>query len=214
VIRRRLRWAPLGVVLIICTACTTAPPRSAGPPATVAPPSRSAGPSGPRIQGTVSATGAVNLNTTFSAYATVEVAGAQTPAPVGSTCAEYAQGFELTGEGGRGFDAPEVQTAEVDRQTIYISVQIGSGYSGPGTYDSRRNISLIGYASQDEVNPNNPSGTVTAVFMPRTRGFTTLTVKPDGSGVLQLTDWTQVSGAAGAGPTSVSVTWTCRGEAT
>jgi hypothetical protein len=212
--RRRIRWALLAVALIICTSCVTGPPPSAGPafpPATVAPPSsRSVGPAGPRILGTVSVTGAVNLNSTFSAYATVEVAGAQTPAPVGSTCAEYAQGFELAAQSGSGFDAPEVQSAEVDRQTIYVSVQIASGYSGPGTYDSRRNSSFAEYASQDELNPYNPSGTVTIVFMPRIRGFTSLKVKADGSGVLQLTDWTQISGAAGGGPISVSITWTCQ----
>jgi hypothetical protein len=213
VIWRKTCWAPFVVALMICANCVTEPSPAAGPavpPASVAPSNRPAGPSGPRILGTVSATGAVNLNSTFTTYATLEVDGAQTPAPFGSTCAEYAQGFELAAPGGRGFDAPEVQSAEIDRQTIYVSVQIPSGYSGPGTYDSRRNISFAGYASQDEINPDNPSGTVTAVFMPRTRGFTTLTVNEDGSGALQLTDWTQVSGAAGASPTSVSVTWTCK----
>jgi hypothetical protein len=211
--RRRIRWAPLAVAFIICTSCIAGPPPAAGsssPTATVAPSSRSVGPSGPRILGTVSATGSVNLNSTFSAYATVEVAGAQTPAPVGSTCTEYAQGFELAAQSGRGFDAPEIQSAEVDRQTIYVSVQMASGYSGPGTYDSRRNSSFAAYASQDELNPYNPSGTVTIVFMPRIHGFTTLTVKADGSGVLHLTDWTQVSGAAGGGPISVSMTWICQ----
>src|SRR5450759_2785819 len=211
--RRRIRWALLAVALMICTSCITGPSPSAGPSfpsATVAPSSRSVGPSGPRILGTVSVTGAVKLNSTFSAYATVEVAGAQTPAPVGSTCAEYAQGFELAAQSGRGFDAPEIQSAEVDRQTIYVSVQMASGYSGPGTYDSRRNSSFAAYASQDELNPYNPSGTVTIVFMPRIHGSTTLTVEADGSGVLQLTDWTQVSGAAGGGPISVSMTWICQ----
>lgn len=198
---------------MICTSCISGPPPSAGPsfrPVTVAPSNRPIGPSGPRIVGTVSVTGAVSLNSTFNGYAAVEIAGAQTSAPAGSTCSEYAQGFELSTQSGRGFDAPEVQSAEVDRQTIYVSVQMPSGYSGPGTYDSRRNSSFAGYASQDELNPYNPSGTVTIVFMPRIHGFTTLTVKPDGSGALLLTNWTQVSGAAGAGPISVSITWICQ----
>jgi hypothetical protein len=179
--RRRMRWAPLAVAFIICTGCIAGPPPAAGSSS----PTATVAPSSRSV-------------------------GPSGPRILGSTCTEYAQGFELAAQSGRGFDAPEVQSAEVDRQTIYVSVQMASGYSGPGTYDSRRNSSFAAYASQDELNPYNPSGTVTVVFMPRIRGFTTLTVKADGSGVLQLTDWTQVSGAVGGGPISVSITWICQ----
>jgi hypothetical protein len=158
-------------------------------------------------------TGAVQLSSTFSAPAALEVAGTQTPAPAGSTCAEYARGFDRPAQdgGGKGFDAPEVHSAKVNRQTMYVSVSMATGYAGPGTYDSRRNSSLTGYAAQDV---DNASGVATTSFTPRIHGFTTLTVNADGSGSLVLTDWgsTEVHGAVGAGGVSInaSVTWVCQ----
>ena len=158
-------------------------------------------------------TGAVQLNSTFSASAAIEVAGTQTPAPAGSTCADYAEGFDEDAQdgGGKGFDAPEVHSVEVNHESMYVSVSLAGGYAGPGTYDSRRTSSLAGYASQDV---DNASGIVTTPFESRVHGLTTLTVNADGSGSLGLTNWgsTEVHGATGAGGVSInaSITWVCQ----
>jgi hypothetical protein len=207
-------------VAVICTSCisASAPAQSTRPasPTATAPipsPSPSSGPSGPRLTGTISVTGGVQLTSTFSTPAAQEVAGTQTPAPVGSTCAEYAMGFDRPSQdgGGKSFDAPEVHSAKVNHQSIYVSVSIGKGYTGPGTYDSRRNSSLQGYAGQDV---ENPTGVATTPFDSRIHGLTTLTVNPDGSGSMNLVDWgsTEVHGAVGAGGVSInaSITWVCQ----
>jgi hypothetical protein len=154
----------------------------------------------------------VRLSSSFETFAAIEVAGAQTPA-AGSTCADYARGYERSAQngGGRGFDPPEVHSAKVNDQTMYVSVSIGTGYAGPGTYDSRRDSSLGGYASQDV---DNPAGIVTTTFESRVHGVTRLTVNADGSGLLNLVDWgsTEVHGATGAGGVSInaSIVWVCQ----
>ncbi len=203
-------------VALIFTSCifdsAPVPMRSPGSRATTLP-TPSPSPSGPRLTGTISVTGAVQLSSTFNAFAALEVAGAQIPAPAGSTCAAYAEGFDQRAQdgGGKGFDAPEVLSAKVGNQTMYVSVTMVTGYAGPKTYDSRDYSSLGGYASQDV---DNASGIVTTPFTSSSHGLTTLTVNPDGSGSLRLTDWgsTEAHGAVGAGGVSISasITWVCQ----
>ena len=95
-------------------------------------------------------TGAVQLRSTFSASVAIEVTGTQTPAPAGSTCAEYAEGFDQRAQngGGKAFDASEVLSAKVNGQTMYVSVSMATGYAGPGTYDSRRHGSLVKFPNR------------------------------------------------------------------
>jgi hypothetical protein len=213
--RQTAAWGLTAAVALICSSCVSesvpAPSPSPGFPTAVLTPSPS--PSGPRLTGTISVTGVVQLTSTFSASAAIDVAGTQTPARAGSTCPEYAKGFDQSAQdgGGKGFDAPKVQSAIVNHHGVYVSVSMATGYAGPGTYDSRRNSSLGGYASQDV---DNASGVETTAFTSSIHGLTTLTVNPDGSGSLNLTDWgsTEEHGAAGAGGASInaSVTWVCQ----
>ncbi len=212
--RQKAAWGLTAAVALICTSCVSAPapsPSSGSPTATVPTPNLS--PSGPRLTGTISVTGAVQLRSAFSAPAAIEVAGTQTPAPVGSTCAEYARGFDqgVQNGGGKGFDAPEVYSAKVKSQTVYVSVSMATGYAGPATYDSRHDSSLGGYASQ---NVDNAAGIETTPFESRIHGTTIMTVNADGSGSLELIDWgsSEVHGAVGAGGVSInaSVTWVCQ----
>ncbi len=214
--RQKATWGLTAAVALIGTSCISAcspvPSPIPGRP-TVTVPTLSPSQSGPRLTGTISVTGAVHLTSTFSASAALEVAGTQTPAPVGSTCAEYANGFDQPVQDPveKGFDAPEVLSAKVNRQTMYVSVSMAKGYAGPGTYDSRRNSSLSGYAAQ---NLDNAFGVSTTSFTSSIHGLTTLTVNQDGSGSLELTDWgsTEVHGAVGAGGVSISasITWVCQ----
>jgi hypothetical protein len=213
--------AAAALALVCCTGCVSAsaPTQStrSAPPTATAPtpsPSPSPGPAGPRLTGTISVMGGVQLTSTFSAPAAVDVAsGTQSPEPAGSTCAQYAMGFDRPAQegGGKGFDAPEVHSAVVNHQSMYVSVSVGTGYAGPGTYDSRQNGSLRGYAGQDV---ENPTGVATTPFDSRMHGVTILTVNPDGSGSISMADWgsTEVHGAVGAGGVSISgsITWVCQ----
>src|SRR5260370_15667534 len=182
----------------ICTSCVSSPAPLPSPSSSV---------SGPQLTGTISVTGAVPFSSTFNASAAIEVAGKHTPARVGSNCAEYANGFDQSAKngGGKGFDAPEVQSAKVNHHSVFVSVSMATGYAGPGTYDSRRNSSLGGYASRDV---DNPSGVETTTFSSSIHGLTTLTVNPDGSGALDVIGWgtTEVHGLA---TISAAITWIC-----
>src|SRR5260370_899608 len=165
-------------VALIFTSCifdsAPVPMRSPGSRTTTLP-TPSPSPSGPRLTGTISVTGAVQLSSTFNAFAALEVAGAQIPAPAGSSCAAYAEGFDQRAQdgGGKRFDAPEALTAKVGNQTMYVSVTMVTGYAGPQPYDSREYTSLAAYASQDV---DNSSGIVTTPVTSSRHGLTTLTV--------------------------------------
>jgi hypothetical protein len=151
------------------------------------------------------------LTSTFTAPASIEVGGNPTPAPSGWTCTDYARGFDAPTGGGKGFHPPEFQSADVNHESMYLSVSMPTGYTGPGSYDSRTNPALQGYAAQ---NVDNAAGPATTPFSSSIHGATVLTVNPDGSGSLDLINWgsTEVHGAVGAGGVSVSgsVKWTCR----
>jgi hypothetical protein len=210
--------AAAALALVCCTGCVSAsaPAQSAPSTATAPTPSPSLppGPAGPRLTGTISVTDGVRLTSTFSAPAAVDAAsGIQSPEPAGSTCPQYAMGFDRPAQegGGKGFNAPEVHSSVINHQSMYVSVSVGTGYTGPGTYDSRQNGSLRGYAGQDVA---NPSGVATTPFDSRVHGVTMLTVNPDGSGSISMADWgsTEVHGAVGAGGVSISgsITWVCQ----
>lgn len=205
----------LAAATIVCTGCTSgsAPSSRLTSPTVGATPSEAAGPTGPRLTGSVVTAGAARLNTSFTALASVESAGQASPEPVGSTCAQYAAGYDRpASEGGaKAFYAPDVLSAKVGRTTVYISATIPQGYSGPGVYDSRHFDFLRGDAS---VNVDDTEGIVTYVFSSTVHGETTLVVNADGSGSLLVDDWgdTEVHGAAGAGSGSISaaVSWLCQ----
>jgi hypothetical protein len=103
-----------------------------------------------------------------------------------------------------------VRTARINNESVYVSVSMSKGYAGPGTYDSRLNHSLSGYAAQDV---DNAAGIETTIFSSGIHGETLLTVGPDGSGSLDLTDWGsgEVHGATGAGGVRINarIDWRC-----
>lgn len=94
--------------------------------------------------------------------------------------------------------------------SIYVQVIMRTGYTGPGTYDSGRIPSMSGNAIEGI---GTGSSAVYTVFNAKDSGAMTLTVKPDGSGSLQIEHWDsdEVRQVAGSSQVNISgvVTWAC-----
>jgi len=160
----------------------------------------------------VKVSGSVSLTASFTSFAQVEQNGTQTPAPAGSTCADYARGYAQVAQhgGGTGFDPPVLHTATVAQHNLFVSASLTTGYTGPGTYDSKAHPALTGTAVDGLV--SGPSTSYT-IFRSQIKGSSVLTVAPDGSGRLDIINWgtDEVRGDVVGG---VSVDgyeiWTCR----
>lgn len=198
------------VAAVSCAPAATPADHSTG--GATATPSASARPSLPPgvpvLSGSVSIAGQFVATDSFTTPAEVEVAGSQTPAPSGSTCADYARGYAQDADhgGGRGFDAPIVQTTGAPG--VYLSISLPTGYQGPGTYSGKRFPVLSGIAS---IAVNSAEGPAYSLFHSH-GGETTFTVAADGSGTAQLTGWVndETRGGNQTGVITGTVTWTCR----
>jgi hypothetical protein len=197
------RNAQAGLIVVstalACAAC------SANPAAHDSPSQRS----GPLLTGTISVSGGATLTATFSARAEVLSGGSLTSVSASDTCANYADGLT---QNPTSFSAPELQTA--GGSNVYMKATIASDYHGPGTYSSETTplfdgtlVYGIGFATGQ-----NGAATVFRSSIHGIHGATTLTVRPDGSGSLEFSDWQSDEVRGDTGPAATvdgTVTWTC-----
>lgn len=195
----RLRALTIALGGIVLAGCL---PGTAGNSLTASarPPSQ---PSGPILAGTVSVQGDYEISASFTTRVAEHAAGVPTPPAMPATCAAYARGFVASQDDNtRAFLPPVVQTT--GKPAVFIRTTIGSGYAGPGTYNSNATPGLSGGATVQ--------GDAFTVYHSTTASQTVLTVQPDGSGTLSFSQWrsTEVRGGIIAGYLSGTVTWTCR----
>jgi hypothetical protein len=199
-------------VVAACAPAGTPTPRSSSAPSS---PAASATPTightGPQLVGKLSVGGQFAASADFTAPADIEVGGIQTPAPSGTTCAAYAQGYpnDATHGGGVGFDSPGPQTTGTTAMPgVYLAVSLPTGYHGPGTYSGRSIAALSGAAT---VAVETAQGPAYSVFHSR-GGDTTLTVASDGSGSVTFSRWANDETRAGNGTGDLNgvMTWSCR----
>lgn len=188
--------------LVACGSAANSAARSPPSPASSAP-EHTAAAGGPSLRGTITVSGDYNMSTGFTTHAVVQRGGFTTPAPVGTTCADYARGFGASPS----FTAPEIQTA--GDHALYLRASVDGVYTGPGTYTTESAArSLSGSAI---VTVPSSAGPAFTVYNSKIHGTTALTVHADGSGTLTFDDWGDDENRAGhiAGYLSGSVTWTC-----
>jgi len=166
---------------------------------------------GPELVGKLSVGGQFVASANFTAPADIEVSGVQTPAPSGTTCADYAKGYPNDAQhgGGAGFDTPGPQTTGTAATPgVYLAVSLPTGYHGPGTYSGRTTAALSGAATVAVQTAQSPAY---SVFHAR-GGETTLTVAADGSGSVTFSRWAndETRGGNGTGFINGVMTWTCR----
>ena len=166
---------------------------------------------GPALVGKLSIGGQFVASANFTTPAGIEVGGIQTPAPLGTTCAEYAKGYPNDAQhgGGVGFDSPGPQTTGTAATPgVYLAVSLPTGYHGPGTYNGQSITALSGAAT---VAVETAQGPAYSVFHSRS-GETILTVAPDGSGSVTFSRWAndETRGGNGTGDINGVMTWSCR----
>jgi len=155
----------------------------------------------PTLHGTVIITGAYSSGGTFTTRAEVDTTGLSGAPPAGMSCAEYARGTLDASHQSRNFVAPEVDTGGAN--AVYFNTLLATGYAGPGTYASQSFPALIGKAA---ITIPPASAPQIDSFTSRDGGSTMLTVRADGSGVVNIIDW----GSGGSDSRiSGSVSWTC-----
>ena len=140
------------------------------------------------------------VNQGFTAHPE-QLSGTLPVAAPATSCAEYAAGSPGTG-GGKAFVAPEFDTG--GPTGVYVQVDMTSGYSGPGRYDSRSFPRLQGYATFAIPPVSAPQfDTFRSAFY----GWLVLTVGADGSGSVSVQKW----GSSGSDSVvSGSISWSCR----
>jgi len=93
--------------------------------------------------------------------------------------------------------------ASMGANAVYFNTLLATGYAGPGTYASQSFPALIGKAA---ITIPPASAPQIDSFTSRDGGSTMLTVRADGSGVVNIIDW----GSGGSDSRiSGSVSWTC-----
>lgn len=202
--------AVVATAVLACAGCESA--TSGASPTTVQSPSSSAAASanGPHLSGTVAISGGATIPTTpFATDAQLDTGQTQVAPPPGATCADYANGFKhAPNVVPLSFVAPMIQTSGF--HSIYVQVIMSTGYAGPGRYDSAHIPSMSGSAVEGI---GTASSLVYTVFHARDSGSIVLTVKPDGSGSLQIEHWDsdEVRQVAGSSQVNISgvVTWDC-----
>lgn len=153
------------------------------------------------LTGTISVTGAHEFTAHFATHVVIEVGVQTTPAPYGSTCADYARGFLQQG-GGTSFDAPVLHTP--GSENVYLRASLRASYMGPGTYASQQTAGLAGQAIVQYGGAFDDFAS--------THGATALTVKRDGSGTLTFSDWrtSEVRGGLPGVEIAGAVDWVCQ----
>ncbi|MBV9100312.1 MAG: hypothetical protein JOZ46_03935 [Candidatus Dormibacteraeota bacterium] len=144
-------------------------------------------------------TGAYSVSGAFTARPEIVLGGSATPAPAGYSCADYAAG--RLGSNGE-FALPEVETH--GDPSVYVHLTVTAGYTGAGTYDSSTGHNVTGGAVVTEGNTSN--GGFLDAFRAASDTTISVTVHPDGSGVVNALNWyssdsdSELSGV---------ITWTC-----
>lgn len=155
----------------------------------------------PTLHGTVIITGAYSSSGTFTTRAEVDTAGLTGAPPAGMSCEDYARGTPDASHESRTFVAPEVDTGGAN--AVYFNTLVTTGYAGPGTYASQSFTALIGTAAITILPASAPQ---IDTFTSRDDGSSILTVRADGSGVVNIIDW----GSSGSDSRiSGDVSWTC-----
>ena len=156
------------------------------------------------LAGTVQTSEDVTLDTSFRAGVDAAVSGAVLTSPPALSCAAYAA------SPGGAFFPPEFDVVAADH-SLYFSAS-AAGYHGPGDYTSAGSGALSGTISVG-VGVGGAQQTTYSIFRSAIGGSSTLTVRPDGSGVFTFSDWgsDEVRGDTGsAASISGVVSWTCR----
>jgi hypothetical protein len=181
-------------VLLVISACATATPPSTSHPTTTA--------ASARLAGTVTVGGAYSVQGAFSTAPVVLEGALPSAAPAGYTCADYATGARDPASGASTFVSPQMETAGPSR--AFVQVILEWGYHGPSTYDSTTIAALKGTA---EITIPPASAPVIDDFHSAFYGSVALTVRPDGSGSVTMTNW----GSPGSDSRiSGSAKWSCR----
>ena len=184
------------LLLGACAESSSTAQRTASPVAQ----SHTAARPGPTLTGTVSVTEAAALAAQFH----VPVDATQTGAAAGTPCARIAQGAS-------GGFTPPIFDVTTNDHSVYFDATMPSGYTGPDTYDSSSEPSLTGTVAV-AVGTDPGQQPATSIYRSRVGGHSTLTVRPDGSGVFQFSEWgsDEVRGDTGsAAIVSGTVTWSC-----
>jgi hypothetical protein len=190
-------WGAAALLLAVSTCGTIAPPVTTPRP-TAAPPA----PASVHLTGTVTVGGAYAVRGVFSTAPAVLEGTLPSPAPAGYTCVDYAQGARNSTSGVSTFVSPQMQT--VGSSNVFLRVILASGYHGPSTYASTTALALTGTAA---ITIPPASAPVIDDFHSAFYGSVTLTVHPDGSGSVTLTNW----GSPGSDSRiSGSANWSCR----
>jgi hypothetical protein len=159
---------------------------------------------GPTLSGMVTTAEDATLTTTFRVPLQIVADRQPTPAPESLGCTAYA-----AGQAGM-FAAPQFEE-KIDDHSVYFRGFMTAGYSGPATYKSDTAATLGGTIV---VGMGMASGQLPAytIFRSNIGGSSTLTVKADGSGRFDFSEWgsTEVRGNTGsAASISGTVSWTC-----
>jgi hypothetical protein len=154
------------------------------------------------LNGSVSVAGGYAVHGDFSTAPAVLRGALPTAAPAGYTCTDYAHGERDSVSGASAFVSPQMQTAGAS--SVFVQVILASGYGGPSTYDSTITPALTGTAA---ITIPPASAPQFDDFHSRFYGSVTLTVRPDGSGSVTITNW----GSPGSDSRiSGSARWSCR----
>jgi hypothetical protein len=153
------------------------------------------------LNGIVTVAGGYAVHGDFSSAPAVLRGALPTAAPAGYTCADYAHGLRDATSGASTFVSPQMQTAGAS--SVYVQVILASGYRGPSTYDSTTAPALTGIAS---ITIPPASAPVIDTFRSSFYGSVTLSVHPDGSGSVTITNW----GSPGSDSRiSGTASWSC-----
>jgi hypothetical protein len=159
-------------------------------------------PAAASLSGTVTVAGGYAVHGAFTTAPAVLRGALPTTAPAGYTCTDYAVGARDPASGANTFVTPQMQTAGAN--SVFVQVILASGYHGPSTYDSTTTPALTGAAAITIPPASAPQiDAFRSVFY----GSVTLTVRPDGSGSVTITNW----GSPGSDSRiSGSASWSCR----
>lgn len=207
IVIKRLRVSVVAVApfaAVGCAGCAAAP--SAHSPSVVAPRASSSSALSPAdtpvLSGTISISGGATIPATaFITHAQVDAGQTLTAPPPAATCTDYAHGFEHVPDAVSGsFVAPVIQTSGY--HSIYVTVSMTQGYSGPGIYDTDRTPTLSGTAIEGI---GSGASAVYTVFKSRDSGVLTLIVNADGSGSLTINHWDSAEVRQREGTSQVNV---------
>ena len=158
------------------------------------------------LAGTVRTSEDVTIDTSFRAGVDSAVSGATLTSPPAPSCAAYAASPSGV------FFPPELEVVAAD-ESLYFSATT-AGYHGPGDYASAGNGALTGTISVGVgVGAGGAQQTTYSIFRSGIGGSSSMTVRPDGSGTFEFSEWgsDEVRGNTGsAASISGTVSWTCR----